>query len=406
MKKLLLITLVAILALIPAGTLFAQSDSVPSVHCGDLAEADCELLTESRAAMEGLTAAASLFQFDADLSSLLNLPSENGALGYTQETRFVVEPEVLEAIQTVSEMDADALAAHFSDSQAFTDFIMQLVLNTDLEQTFTLDLSGDLADSISTQVGMDLPPELMLQYALVDGILYLQLEQVAELIPALGFLDGWVGFDVSSAITLFAEDGTLTPPENLEEFQAGLIVPGIAMTGMGALGEDQESAMFDEHKTVVRLGDSEFDGTPVAVYATTLDLVSLLTDPDVQSWLIDLLGEDLMASLGMSKENLGAMPMLLAMAGPLLFNELDYSILQSVGIEDAYLYYNEVTFNWDLSRLRTMVGAENNPDRPVVMDVVSINENSEFNNAVITAPEGALVLPVAMIVQLLGAVQQ
>ncbi len=92
--------------------------------------------------------------------------------------------------------------------------------------------------------------------------------------------------------------------------------------------------------------------------------------------------------------------------GPMLFNELDYSILQSVGIEDAYLYRNEVTFNWDLSRLRTMVGAENNPDRPVVMDVVSTNENSEFNQAIITAPEGALVLPVAMIVQLLGAVQQ
>jgi len=406
MKQLLLITLVAVLALIPTGTLFAQSDSVPSVHCGDLAAEDCDLLNESRAAMQDLTSAASLFKFDADLSSLLSLAAEDGALGYTQETRFVVEPEVIEAIQTVGEMDANALAAQFSDGQAYTDFIMQIVLNTDLEQTFTIDLSGDLADSISAQVGMDLPSELMLQYALVDGILYLQLEQVAEMIPALGFLDGWVGVDVPSAITLFAEDGTLQLPENIEEFQAGLIVPGIAMTGMGALGEKQESAMFDEHKTVIRLGDSEIDQTAVAVYATSLDLISLLTDPDVQSWLIDMLGEDLMTPLGMTKENLGAMPILLAMAGPMLFHELDYSILQSIGIEDAYLYRNEVTFNWDLSRLRTMVGAENNPDRPVVLNVVSTNENSEFNSATITAPEGALVLPVAMIVQLLGAVQQ
>ncbi len=316
MKKLFLITLVTMLALIPTGTLFAQSDSVPSVHCGDLAQADCDLLNESRTAMEDLTSAASLFQFDADLSSLLNLSAENGGLGYTQETRFAVEQEVLDAIKVVGEMDADALAAQFSDEQAFTDFVTQIVLNTDLEQTFTVDLSGDLAASLSTQMGVSLPQELMVQYALVDGILYLQLSQVAEMIPALGFLDGWVGFDLPSAIALFAENGTLTLPENLEEFQAGLIVPGIAMTGMGALGEDQSSAMFDEHKTVIRLGDSEIDGTPVAVYATTLDLVGLLTDPDVQSWLIDVLGEDLMASLGVSKENPGGMPILLAMAGP------------------------------------------------------------------------------------------
>jgi hypothetical protein len=379
---------------------------MPSVHCGDLAQADCDLLNESRAAMEELTSASSRFQFDADLSSLLNLSTENRTLGYTQETRFAVEPEVLEAMRAVGEMDADALAAQFADEQAFTDFIVQIVLNTDLEQTLAVDLSGSLADSISAQTGIALPPELILQYALVDGILYLQLEQVAELIPALGFLDGWVGFDLPSAIALFAENGTLQLPEDLQEFQAGLIVPGIAMTGMGALSEDQESAMFDEHKTVIRLSDSEIDGTPVAVYATTLDLVGLLTDPDVQSWLIDLFGEDLMAALGVSKENPGGMPVLLAIAGPMLFNELDYSIRQSVGIENAYLYHNEVTFSWDLSRLRTMVGLENDPDRPVVMDVVSTNNNSEFNEAVITAPEDALVLPVAMIVQLLGAVQQ
>ena len=255
MKKLILITLVTMLTLIPTGTLFAQGDSTTSVRCGDLAQADCDLLNESRAAMEDLTSAASLFQFDADLSSLLNLPVENGGLGYTQETRFAVEQEVLEAIKAVSEMNADALATQFSDEQAFTDFVTQIVLNTDLEQTFTVDLSGDLAASLSAQVGITLPEELMVQYALVDGILYLQLSQVAELIPALGFLDGWVGFDVPSAIALFAENGTLKLPEDLEEFQAGLILPGIAMTGMGALCEDQESAMFDEHKTVIRLGD-------------------------------------------------------------------------------------------------------------------------------------------------------
>ncbi|MEZ4610980.1 MAG: hypothetical protein R2838_12185 [Caldilineaceae bacterium] len=47
LRKLLFIWIAVILALAPAGTVFAQSDA-PAVFCGDLAEADCQLLTDTR----------------------------------------------------------------------------------------------------------------------------------------------------------------------------------------------------------------------------------------------------------------------------------------------------------------------------------------------------------------------
>ena len=405
MKKLLMIATVLMLALLPTGALLAQAGDAPQVNCADLAQEDCDLLVRSREVMEGLTSGTSHFTFDADLQNMPLLPDDLGTVGYSQETRFAIEPDALAQIAAASEMGADELAALTQDAQAYTDFIMELVRGTDIEQTISLNLSDEFANYVSEQIDFDLPPDLSIQYVLVDGILYVQMTKLAKLVPELGFLNGWVGFDLTSIITMLSEDGTLPLPEDAESFQAGLVVPGIAMTGMGVLEEDQKSAMFDEHTQITRLRDSEIDGVPVAIYASEFDLVGLLSDPDVQKWLIDLFGEELMATLGITKENPGAMPTLLAIAGPTLFNELEYSILQAIGAEDAYLYRNEVDFFWDLARVATIVGAGSS-DTPMLFAATSTNENSDLNNTVVEAPQGALVLPVNLILQLLGGMRQ
>ncbi len=405
MKKLLFFMLVAILALLPTGALLAQDSDAPQVHCGDLAEEDCELLVRSRETMQGLTSGVSLFTFDADLSSIPLLPIDDGSAKYRQETRFAIEPEALEQIAAIKEMDADELASLMGDAQAYTDFMTGLALSTDLDQTISVDLSDELDDYLSGSLGINLPAELSLQYILVNGILYLRMSRLSELAPALEFMGEWVGIDLPTAMTLFSEDGLLTVPEDLEPIKASLIPPGIAYTGMGLLDEDQQSAMFDAHTQIIRVRDDEIDGEPVATYASRLDFVGLLTDPDVQMWLIDLFGEELMSTLGITKENRGAMPALLAIAGPAFFNELEYTILQSVGIEDAYLYRNEVDLSWDLNRIATMVGTETTGS-PILFAVTSTTENSDFDNTVVEAPYGATVLPLSLIMQLVGEMQQ
>ena len=205
--------------------------------------------------------------------------------------------------------------------------------------------------------------------------------KLAELIPALGFLDGWVGFDLPSAMMLLSDDDRLEVPEDAAEFQAGLLPPGIAYTGVGLMSEDEQSAIFDEHTTIVRLNDGEIDG------------------------VIDLFGEELMATLGITKDNLGAMPAVLAIGGPMLFNELEYAILQHVGIEDSYLYRSEVDFSWDLNRMATIFGSDPS-DTPILFDVTSATENSDLNNTVVEPPEGAMVLPLSLILQIIEGMGQ
>ena len=404
MKKLIALSILVLLVLLPAGSLLAQDDESPQVLCGNLAEEDCALLEQSRSAMAGLTSGTSLFTVDTELSNMPLLNVEDGTLRYSQATQFAITPEALEQIAAVQAMSEAELTAFIEDAEAYTEFVGGMVRSTDLAQTITLDLSDGIDDHLGEMLGLELPSTLSIEYVLVDGILYVDMTKLAELVPALGFLDGWVGIDLPSAMLLISDDDLLEPPEDAAEFQADTTPPGITYTGVGLLSEDEQSAIFDEHTTVVRLQDTDIDGVPVAVYASQFDLVGLLSDPDAQLWLIDLFGEELMASLGITKDNLGAMPAVLAIGGPMLFNELEYSIFQYVGTEDAYLYRNEVDFVWDLNRMATIFGAASS-DSPIIFDVKSTTENSDLNSTVVEPPEGAMVLPLSLILQLIEGLQ-
>ena len=190
----------------------------------------------------------------------------------------------------------------------------------------------------------------------------------------------------------------------MADFQSGLLIPGLAFTGTGLLSDDERSAMFDAHMAVTREDDERIDGAPVARFSTELDIVALLADPDVQLWLVDVFGEELMGLLGISKDNLGGMPAVLNLAGPALFNELHYSIDQYIGTEDALLRRNEVDLAWDLTRLSRAIGRQ--VDDRVYVEFVTSNDNSEFNTAEVEAPGGALVLPLELIMTLLDSLGQ
>ena len=401
LRKLLFIWIAVILALAPAGTVFAQSDA-PAVFCGDLAEADCQLLTDTRATMEELTAGASQFRVAGTFEDLGG--ALTGDFTYGQDTRFNIEPATLARIQEVRAMDEEQLAVLMNDQAAYTEFMIDILNGLDLAQTLHLTLSPSLRESISAMIRINLPAELDVSYVLKDGVIYVNLGALAKIVPSLSFLAGWTGVNAPDAIALFVDEGMLTPPDDAADFQTGLLLPGLAYTGAGLLGDDQRAAMFDAHMALVRDGEERINGVQTARFLTELDLVALLADPDVQLWLIDVFGEGLMGSLGITKENPGGVPFVLNMMGPALFNELEYSIVQNVGLEDTYLYRNEVDLTWDMTRLARAFGRQ--VDNRVLVQFITSNDNSEFNTAQVDAPRGALVLPLGLIMQLMEGMNQ
>jgi hypothetical protein len=400
-RKLLFLWIAAALALAPVASVFAQSDA-PPVFCGELGEADCQLLNDSRAAMENLTAGASNFQVAGTFEDLGGALS--GEFTYGQETRFNVEPETLARVQEVRAMDEAQLAELIADPEAYTAFIVELLNGLDLAQTITITLSDELRASVSGLFGFEVPEDLEISYVLKDGVIYVNLGALAELVPSLSFLAGWTGVSLPDAIALIFDEGLLTPPDDPADFQSGLLIPGLAYTGTGLLGDDQRSAMFDAHMAVTRDGEERIDGVETARIVTELNFIGLLADPDVQLWLIDVFGEELMASLGIAKDKLGGLPFVLNMAGPALFNELDYSLVQNIGLDDAYLYRNEVDLAWDMTRVARAFGR--NVDGRVYVSFVTTNDNSEFNTAEVEKPLGALVLPLGLIMQLMEGMNQ
>ncbi len=328
-----------ILLLMPAAGAFA--DSTGGVFCGDLAEADCQILLDNDAAMDevrsvGFTAR---FAFDMGGDGIDALFHMSGA----GSGRLAFDPAAAAALE---EPEA------YADLEGAAALMEAFFASTAAELTF--DVSG-----ATTEEDFALQLNMIMQ----DGVILLDGASLEALMgESMGELE-WLGFDTEGIFDdIFAD--------------AGVNADSLAtLTAM----EEAEA----EFTTIERLADDVVNGVPVAVFQSSVDLNAILSGMTV---------EDLIAEA--RPNQLGDVDTAFALMQGLDVKK--FSTRQYIGIDDLYTHW--VDMSMDVALSGEALGMES-LDMWITM---SFGMNlADFNETFdVSIPEDAFVLPLAMLAQM------
>lgn len=229
---------VLILLLLSLAIVSGQSLDERAALCGDLAEADCQILLENEAVMDGVNA----FAFEASMTLDSEAPEPDSiSLLLDASGSMSISSETMDA---VLEMEGQAMA---DATVAILDALIP---------GMTAELSADL--QITSQ---DETEELSLQVLIKDGIVVLNAEAVAEVTgESMGGM-AWFGIDANGLFALLASESGMQDMMKSE------------MDSHSDMADGIEMAMS---RTVTRLADSEVNGVAVAVFESSMDMGHLL----------------------------------------------------------------------------------------------------------------------------------
>jgi len=400
-SKLISLFLVMALLLASFGTAFAQAEP----FCGDLSAEDCELLTVAAQNMLSVTSYQASAEYRGVLAGLPGLGVEEAAVTVTVDGAFsygesaIAAAAVLAGVQTQED-----LAALMSESP---EVLVDFYNGWSFDIAMVVDISEELAEALSAEIGIPVPTLLSVPVKLVDGILYVNLTDVVPLLEGGEALAGWLGFELGPVLEAAAEQGlfeaaamqmAMDDPSMLVDSPENAALAGALIGVQAALADP---AAFEKYMEVSRAADDVINGMDVAVFTTKMDILSLISSPefiDLVSGLAEsgALGEDAPSAADLEQ----ALTMLSFM-GPMLFQGLVSESTTAVSLDEPnYIVAQTTLFSWDLSGLLQMAAmtgalpADQMPSGASLIEFETSVVNSAFNEPqTINAPADALIIP-------------
>lgn len=386
LRKLFLLCLAMLLAVVPAGTAFAQQDD-PYVTCGNLAEEDCDIVRAAREAMTNISSYSATVDLALSLADLPSLPQDL-SLNFASDGVFSVNPEMTASLLEMQSMGAEEMTQNMAQ---FFELVADLYFEIGFDMVWDISLSDDLVDLMAASAQAQLPSDITLAMRMTDGYFYVNLDELAAAMPDAEGLEGWIGFDIG---TLMSESMQAA----IEQMQSGDGADQ-AFASTAAMTMQQQALMeaSKDYVTVTRLDDSEVDGVAVAQFLYDFDMGGFIASPEFSSFLLEQLKMQVeanpdMAEGGLTPENIDMVGAMLPMVGPMLLSGMTFETTSSIGLEDNYQYASETHVVWDLSSVLRLAGMPSSGQPVFEMHVQSTN--SDFDSApAIEAPEDATIIP-------------
>jgi hypothetical protein len=401
MKKFVWLFLAMSLALIPVGSVFAQD--APPVFCGDLADEDCILLEDAAALDSEVTSGAYDFVVDVEVVGIPGMPVEEIAFSWVQESIYALDPNLEEDMMAYLEgLDADSMA----DIDVLSDVLTMAIDGADTEQAFEITIGADTASLLSSEMGMPIPTEIGLHYALVDGIIYVNISELAAYVPELAGLpiQGWVGTELAPLLDVALAQMAADPNAMAS------MAPFTAALAGGAAGSSMTSeqlAFFEPFVDVQRLRDDAIDGEPIAVYSTVFDFIDFASSDEFVDYVAAQAAmAEQMGMEAISEDDLAEMEEMMPMVAPMLFGGLDYEVQQAISLDSGYTIATAAAMNWDLASLLAMAESDGesamSDSEAVLYFGMETNKYGQNEVDEVPAPQGAFVLPAEMLMSMIG----
>ncbi|MFN8442675.1 MAG: hypothetical protein U0175_18010 [Caldilineaceae bacterium] len=399
MKRILILFLVLLMALAPTAV-FAQSDETPYVFCGDLDQESCDLLHQSQEAMKEVSSSVQNSEIQLSLQNVPNFPIKDASGKINLDTNFYVDTAFMQEMQDMmknaSESMADDMEGFMKD---YMDKVAGVYSHMSFDMGMDIQLSDEVSEYLSSQAGIDIPSDLTIEIRLVDGVMYINLDDISSALPDLNIPTGWYGIDIATLMETqmaSAMDQMSNPSEQTQAQMAGM------MMGMSLANLSENKDLQDALKNIVileRLDDSEVDGVPVAEIQSTIDFNALLTNETILNMVFEMLknsGQDIPQLDSTSPAEVAGMLQLVA---PMLTQGLDWVQTAQIGLDDGYVYGQTMDMNWDMSSVIQLaaMGSGARPARSkekTTFEMHVTNNASDFNDAPeISAPEDAVLIP-------------
>lgn len=367
-----LLLLVGVMALAVSGWVNAQTNT--PVFCGDLAEADCTLLKDAQAA--ALTLESSSFTLDATMaiSGIPDMGDGSMTFKLTGSGAVTTDRSAMPDMTSIKpeDMATNPMAVFKLLGEAIPAMAANLQFGLTLPEAVLAEMSSD----------MKLPETLNLSLKLVDGNIYVNVEELAAYIPNMKGAKGWMGINLPDLLTAVMEQ-----PEFAESMGAmgDMSVTGINAEMFSSFSDPETLGTF---MSMQRVDDSTIDGQPVAVFEMVLDYEALFASPLMQEMMA---AQQKAMGNTMSEKEMEQMMSMLQMMG----KGITLTMQQYIDLETKQQPGMDMQMRFDMSSLMSsMGGSSSDAAQPVIAFDLSMRQ-SDFNAVEpITVPEGALVLPV------------
>ncbi len=326
--------LITLLVASPALTALAQGGE-QAVNCNGLSDADCQVIVDATAAMQGLHA-FSIPEWGVDLA--VDDGQETMQLRLAGSGALVL-PQSLVALAS----DLPAMT-DFTDLAPVVAFVEQLLDSTTL-MTMLQEMGAYL---VLDEMVLPEPTQMVggpIEIIFKDMGLYLHA-------PSPTGTDAW-----------FGEKLTLTP-DDLSELETGLAEMLAEMQSdetaqmLAQLSElsgpaQRLNTLMNAHISSTRGPDAVFNGQTMLTFTTSFDLEGFLADPDLPSALLSLLKNPALAALELEMEALETLNetqiQFVLMTAGLLIADSSITMEQWIGADDSYVHRIGLNIALDLN---------------------------------------------------------
>lgn len=374
-----LFTLMVVMLLLTVGSA-ALAQEAPPVFCGSLAQADCDLLNQARAAGENLDSGTVSFNFNLNISGVPDLP-DNANINVTGTGAFFGAG----SFKQFSAMSADAAAA---DIGAMFPSLLDALENFSGDLSLTITIPPELAEGGPSSVPLNL--------RIVNGVGYIDFDALQPITEDPS-LTGWGGLDF---VSLF-RDLLAQQPDLFDELTE---MSGTSMTmGMDPdiMARFSDPAFAEQFLNIQRVADENGN----AVFETNFDFNQLFSDPEFQQYLRDQMqqqaaeqGEEMTeAEINQAIEITSTM-----------FENSTFVIREAIDPATGFTRSTSGSMMFDMSSLAAM--AEEQGESMDATPIINIDFNVSMDNlnstAAINAPENASLFPYQMLLGMAGSMQE
>ncbi|MFN2203348.1 MAG: hypothetical protein ACK2UO_19285 [Caldilineaceae bacterium] len=389
MKRTIL-TLVAVLVLMSlfSATALAQEDGDSKVvFCGELSQADCDQLTESRTALWDLTSGETAETVSVYLQGFEQISPDMPVASVTTRSMFVADPATIDRMLELQQIDPDELAG---DPDVLLEASL-LPLSIDAASSTTVVFSPQVNAMLSQLFGRPIPPELVHEMRLVDGVAYINLANLAQISPRIASIGDWIGIDLMAFMPRLTETSIADGTYDIENLGDALKPPGEGVMAQPYLVmvKPGTEPIYNTFLEILPLRDASIDGEPTAVYRMRMDVPAYVRSPAFAariSTATDTIDEALANELQPSDQNIAGT--ILQEVSSVLVRNSDAVVTQAIGYEDAYLLAMDMQLALGIA------------DRSVTVDIKSGNSNMDSIDS-IPVPANAFVVPIRLIMGLI-----
>ena len=371
-------------------SLTAVAQAAEPVFCGDLAAADCALLQDAQTNAAAQTSGAVTMDVDLTLRNL------DESMPGVQVISLDVDAIWNGDFSRFESMETEMLAKMDDPTQLMA-MMAEMLAETSGSLSLSLAIPEALQDDAFFGDG-DFPAGVALEMRLVDGIAYVDLSNLADVMPEGEIPAGWLGFDITELMQMAMQSSPgdaagMAPHSDGKEGKQDPREPKGADTlpGMATPADMQEMfkawsdpEFLGQFMTVERLPDQSVADQQAAVFQTKFNLRSLMDSAEFHE-LLGVTGE----LGGMDKDDVSGIAMMVGM----MTLGLDIEALEFINLEDGLPLREELHLNWDLSALINLDSSE--LESSFGLDLL-IDFSFSDEELPVTAPEGAILMPMEM----------